>query len=390
MSPRGFGRVYARPHGPAPLPGQPDERPVTWWIEHWVDGVQYRERCRVPGRKAAADLLKRRLAEVQAGTFDPQADRIAFNDLVSGLESDYLLHDRKTLKRAQQCIVHLRGAFGHLRAKGITSKAVKAYMAHRLEVGASRASLRMETSLLARMLRIAGLHPRFERLKIDNTRTASFTDEELDAVLDVFRNGRPVCPTGPAVKPAPYLVAPIVFAAWTGWRVPSDVLTLRWSQVDLAAGEVTRWSRGTSKAEHHVVYPFGAIPELAGLLAEQRERTTALEKATGRIVSHVFHHRGGQPIRDLYAAWRTACRIAGVPGRRPHDLRRTAARRLRALGMSDRDIAELVGWGTVAMVERYLGKDPKGVAARLRARLVDSGRSSRTWPAHGGLKASEA
>jgi len=67
-----------------------------------------------------------------------------------------------------------------------------------------------------------------------------------------------------------------------------------------------------------------------------------------------------------------------------------AARRLRALGMSDRDIAELCGWRTVAMVQRYLGRDPKGVADRLRARLAESGGRSRTRPAHGGLKASEA
>jgi len=385
-----MGRVYARPHGPAPPAGEPDKRPATWWIEHWADGVQYRERCRVPGRKAACDLLKRRLGEVQSGTFDPQADRIAFADLVSGLESDYALKDRKSLKRAQQCIAHLRRTFGHIRAKGITAKAVKSYMAQRVADGASRRTAAMEVSLLSRMFRIAGLHSRFERLKVENTRTMAFTDDELNVVLDVLRNGRPATAMRPAVRPAPYLIAPIVFASWTGWRVPSDVLALKWSQVDLDAGEVTRWSRGTSKAHESIVFPVNAIPELEAVLAEQRERTTALEKATGRIIPLVFHHHGGQPIRDPYGAWHAACGAAGMPDRVPHDLRRMAARRLRALGMSDRDIAELCGWRTVAMVQRYLGRDPKGVAARLRARLAESGGRSRTWPAHGGIKASEA
>jgi integrase len=277
-----------------------------------------------------------------------------------------------------------------MRAKGISAKAVKAYMAKRVADGASRRTADMEVSLLARMFKVAGLRPRFEGLNVDNVRTDAFSDDELNAVLDVLKNGRPASAMGRAVAPAPYLVAPIVFASWTGWRVPSDVLTLRWAQVNQDTGEVTRWSRGTSKAEHHVVFPFAAVPELAAMLAEQRERTTALEKATGRIIPYVFHHHGGWPIRDPYAAWRTACRLAGVPGRVLHDLRRTAARRLRALGMSDRDIAELVGWRTVAMVERYLGRDPKGVADRLRTRFAESGGRSRTWPAHGGLKASEA
>lgn len=89
------------------------------------------------------------------------------------------------------------------------------------------------------------------------------------------------------------------------------------------------------------------------------------------IVPGVFHRRGKR-IKSFHVAWRAACRLAGVPGRIPHDLRRTAARALRALGMSDRDIAELCGWETVAMVSRYLGRDPSGVADRLRLRLAES------------------
>src|SRR5262245_60260199 len=58
--------------------------------------------------------------------------------------------------------------------------------------------------------------------------------------------------------------------------------------------------------------------------------------------------------------------------------------------MSDRDIAEPCGWRTVAMVQRYLGRDPKGVAARLRVWFAESGGRSRTRPAHGELEVSEA
>jgi len=110
-------------------------------------------------------------------------------------------------------------------------------------------------------------------LKIENTRTMAFTDDELNLVLEVLQNGRPATAMRPAVRPAPHLIAPIVFASWTGWRIPSDVLTLKWSQVDLDAGEVTRWSRGTSKAHESIVFPVNAIPELEAVLAEQREHT---------------------------------------------------------------------------------------------------------------------
>jgi integrase len=73
----------------------------------------------------------------------------------------------------------------------------------------------------------------------------------------------------------------------------------------------------------------------------------------------------------MYDAWRTACERAGVPGRIPHDLRRTGARALRALGMGDRDIAEMCGWETLEMVTRYLGRDPAGVADRLRLKVAE-------------------
>ena len=67
-----------------------------------------------------------------------------------------------------------------------------------------------------------------------------------------------------------------------------------------------------------------------------------------------------------------------MPGRVRHDLRRTGARAFRALGLSDRDIAELCGWETIEMVTRYLGRDPSGVADRLRLRAAESTEKSRT------------
>ena len=150
----------------------------------------------------------------------------------------------------------------------------------------------------------------------------------------------------------------------------SEVLKLEWRQVDLDAGTVSLAIHTTKSGEPRV-FPFGVVPRLAALLQEQREATTALERATGTMIPLVFHRHGG-PIRSMHTAWTAACRRAGVPGRVPHDLRRTAARALRTLGMSDRDIAEACGWETIEMVTRYLGRDPSGVAERLRLRVAES------------------
>ena len=230
----------------------------------------------------------------------------------------------------------------------------------------------LETSIRLRPLH---RHIRAERVS-GRWRASAFTDDELERVLDVFRYGRPATGLEPAVKAQPELVPPVVFAAITGWRMKSEVLKLEWRQVDLDAGTVSLLINTTKSGEPRV-FPFGVVPRLAALLREQREATTTLERATGTIIPLVFHRRGRQ-IRNMRMAWKAVCRRAGVPGRVPHDLRRTAARSLRALGMSDRDIAEMCGWETIEMVSRYLGRDPSGVADRLRLRLGESSDRLRT------------
>jgi integrase len=45
------------------------------------------------------------------------------------------------------------------------------------------------------------------------------------------------------------------FAYITGWRLKSEVLSLRWSQVDLNAGEV-RLEPGTTKNKEGRTFPF--------------------------------------------------------------------------------------------------------------------------------------
>ena len=381
---RALGRVFERRHGPAPKPGEKDTRPVHYWIGYYVRGREYRESAGTK-RKDAVRLLQRRHQEMGSGTFaGPDAEKVSFEDIAGMMVNDYEVNGRVSLNSAKRALGHLRKVFSNSRAVDITRDKVDHYIAGRLKDKAARATVAKEIAALSRAFNLAvragrlATRPYFTRLKVENTRTESFTEDELDVVLNVLMRGAPATAMEPEKRAQPELVPPVLFAAMTGWRLPSDVLTLRWSQVDLAAGTVTRWARGTSKARKHVVFPFDAMPDLKAMLKRQREVTTALERETGRIIPFVLHRGLGKPIRDAYAGWRAACRRAGVPGRRPQDLRRTGARSLRALGMSDRDIAELCGWETVEMVSRYLGRDPAGVAERLRSRVPESGARTRT------------
>jgi integrase len=83
------------------------------------------------------------------------------------------------------------------------------------------------------------------------------------------------------------------------------------------------------------VFPF--TEELLLLLEEQRAKADAL-RAEGVVSPYVFTYQKSQTNRGLRFrnykhAWHTACRKAGLPGKIPHDFRRTAVRDLVRAGI---------------------------------------------------------
>jgi len=112
---------------------------------------------------------------------------------------------------------------------------------------------------------------------------------------------------------------------------------------------------------------FPLIPELRRVLERQRILTEALQVAERRIIPWVFH-RGGLPIRHLRRSWFTACKKAGLPGRLPHDLRRTAVRNLERAGVPRSVAMKLVGHKTEAIYRRYAIAD-EGMLREAAAKL---------------------
>jgi integrase len=146
-----------------------------------------------------------------------------------------------------------------------------------------------------------------------------------------------------------HLADAVQFMFITGWRSRSEVLPLRWPQVDLAGGFV-RLEPGTTKNGEGRAFPL--IPELHALLEHRQAITRRCERAQGRIIAHVFH-RYGKPIKSLRRAWRTASKDAGRPGLLLHDLRRSAVRNLERAGISRSVTMKLTGHKTEAVYRRY-------------------------------------
>jgi integrase len=219
----------------------------------------------------------------------------------------------------------------------------------RSTTGTSNAEINRELTILKRMFTLsmqAGklLHrPHIPMLEERNTRKGFFEPEMLCGVLAHLPESlRPV----------------IEFAYITGWRIPSEVLTLEWRQVDFKAGEI-RLDPETTKNREGRVFPM--TDDLRELL-EVRHTEYLRLKLKGQIVPWVFFRmvatkRGGpeepRPIRAFIKAWAAACRAAGCPGRIPHDLRRTAVRNVVRRGVSERVAMQLAGHKTRSVFDRY-------------------------------------
>jgi len=171
-------------------------------------------------------------------------------------------------------------------------------------------------------------------LREDNVRSGFFEREQFEAVR----------------RALPADLQPVVsFGYCTGWRIPSEVLPLQWRQVDLEGGTV-RLDAGTTKNGEARVFP--CTTELRALLTAQRATADRIQRERGMLIPYVFH-RNGERIRDFRGSWHSACTAAGVPGRIPHDFRRTAVRNLERAGVPRSVAMQMTGHETEAVYRRY-------------------------------------
>ena len=84
-----------------------------------------------------------------------------------------------------------------------------------------------------------------------------------------------------------------------------------------------------------------------------------------RPEDHVFT-RGDKPVRDFRRSWTNLCTAAEVPGLLFHDLRRSAARNLRAAGVPEEIIMRIAGWKASNVFRRYAIVDKTDIRTALQ------------------------
>lgn len=313
----------------------------TWWIAYSVRGKVVRESSHSTKEADAWKILKKRHGEIALSKpVGPDLEKTTFEDMAAMIINDYKANSRRSLKRVEDAIDHLREYLGDRRAVEITGDIVTAYITHRQKQKAANATINNELSALSRMFTLGiragkvGSKPYIAKLALCNTRKGFFEHDQFIAVLSHL----------------PGDVRPVVEVAYiTGWRIDSEILTRQRHHLDLKAGWL-RLDPGETKNNEGRSFPF--TPRLREILEQQIARTEALQKETGRIIPWLFH-RNGAPIKNFRRSWLTACKKAGVPGKIRHDFRRTSVRNLERAGVPRSAAMKMVGHKTQAIYQRY-------------------------------------
>ena len=313
----------------------------TWWLQYYRNGIAVRESAGTSSQAEAKRLLNLREGDVAKGIpVTPKMGRIRFSELAEDVVNDYLVNRRRSLKDVKGRLnLHILPFFGEARASAITTTDFRRFIAKRQQEGASNGEINRELTAIKRAFNLgcqAGrilARPYIPMLKENNVRTGFFGREQFESIRDHL----------------PEDIQPVAtFAYITGWRIRSEVLPLPLCQVDFNVGTV-RLEPGTTKNEEARIFPF--TEELRAVFESQRAKADALKKE-GVICPWVFH-RHGKRIKEFRRSWKTACEKAGLPGRIPHDFRRTAVRNLVRAGIPEAVAMKMTGHKTRSVFERY-------------------------------------
>lgn len=246
---------------------------------------------------------------------------------------------------------HMRSFFGMDRAVGITPDRVRAYQNHRIDEGASNATVNREVATLGRMLSLAlnagklSRKPKFAMLAENNVRQGFLEHGDFVSLLGNL---------------ADHLQPVVEFLYLSGWR-KGEALKLEWREVDLS-GRVVRLRIENSKNKEARVLPLtGRLWEVI----QERTRARRLD------CPQVFHH-DDHKIGDFRKSWATACKKSGLEGTLVHDLRRCAARNLSRAGVPETVAMEITGHKTRSMYRRYRivdERDLREATERLQSHL---------------------
>lgn len=361
---------------------RPGPRGGAWWIDFTAAGKRHRMRTRALSRVEAGKIRATLLSDAERGELRFPGKSVGFHVLADEyLEWAKTNKGASTWQRDEWELRAMKDFFGDVAADTITLERCEAFKAARTQaLGQSawaKASQRPGTvptvrkSTVNRSLSVLKhlftwarrrgkmtANPALDvrRHKEDPTTFYEVSPEEEVLLLAVAEKRRK----------APHLAPFLAVALHTGGRL-SEVLTLRWENVDLERRRVEFVKTKSGKSRTVKLNVF-----VAGVLKAWQERAGASP--------FVFPGSDGRPIVSIKTAWhKVAAEVAKTFPRfercRIHDCRHTFGSRLAAAGVDLVTIKDLMGHSSIVITQRYLHSSDKRKADAVE--LLVAGAASR-------------
>ncbi len=310
-------------------------RGKNYWIKYQHRGRQICEASHSDKLEVAQRILRLREGEIAQGKLPGICfDRVSFNELLDDYLTDYKVNDKKSISRAERCVRFLKNEFGNMKATEVNTANIKKYIERRKSEGVANATINRELAAIKRAFNLGRFctppkvaqAPYIPMLKENNVRKGFIEYED-------YMKLRAALPEH--VKPV------LTFAYYTGWR-KSEILGLKWDQVNLRDGIVRLEPGETKNDEGRTVY---MEPELWSLLENLHRK----KKTKCPYLFLLEKHQ----ILNFRKSWATACTKIGKPNLLFHDLRRSAIRNMVRAGVPERVAMAISGHKTRSVFDRY-------------------------------------
>jgi integrase len=296
---------------------------------------------------------------------DPGVKRRAeasFLTLKQFYEEQYLPHVRtykvSEATDANYFANHLLPFFGEAKMAEISRSEVSRFVSQKQAEGLKPSSINRYLMTLRHAFNVAlewdvpgvSRNPlqRYPLLKENNLLNRFLTGEEAERLKAAL-----------AESPNRELGAIVGFLLVTGAR-KTEVLEARWDQFDL---ERRQWRVPKAKSGYHRFIP---ISDGALAVLRAREALRAMEPSGGASPWVFPNPATGKPYMEIFNAWNTARRKAGLPDLRIHDLRHSFASSLVNGGTPLYEVQKLLGHSSIRTTERYAHLAPERLLGSMR------------------------
>ena len=330
-----FGSVYLR------LTKSGKER---WHIYYRVEGKRFREV--IKGAQSRADALKVlqiKVADAFRGKYGFKKDekKIKFTDFAAAYVENYAKVNKRSWKDDVSAINAFKRYFKRFDLHEIGVLDIEKFKSGRLTEGVSRARINRNLMVLKKMFSLAvdwgylkeNPAKRVKRFPENSLKERILTREEEKSLLSAC---------------ASHLQQVVLVALNTGMR-RSEILSLRWDQVDLGK-ETIRVERTKSGRPRFI--PINSL--LLSVL-------DTLRRQNGQSEFVFPDSKTEKPIKNVKTSFKAACKKAQIKGLRFHDLRHTAASRMVEAGIDLVTVSKILGHSTIQMTMRYAHPTPENM-----------------------------